>query len=372
MQKKLMAVAVAGLFATPALVFAQSTVNIYGRMNMHFENVRAGGATNPAQNVSSRNRVSNYGGTSIGFRGSEKLGGGLSAIFQIESNATPNANNTISSRNSGVGLRGNFGTVILGHWDTPYKQVLSAAAETGLTALPGITTIIGNGNATGVQAPLAAGQHSLRQQRAVYYVSPNFSGFEVKGMYGSNAQKDQPAGTNYHVWSFSGSYSQGPIRVYGGYQTLNDWGGAGLDADAWSLGGSFTFAGTTRVGALYERLEYDTGPAADTKRNAWLVTVNHRMGPHTIIGSFTHASDSKGTGAAVGMIAAPGLAATGAKQYTAQYRYGFSKRTAFVVSATQVRNDTNALYNFQGGGNPILGGAGGDPKGFGVGFDHRF
>jgi predicted porin len=372
MQKKLLALAVAGVFAAPALVYAQSTVNIYGRMNMHFENVRAGGATNPAQNVSSRNRVSNYGGTSIGFRGSEKLGGGLSAIFQIESNATPAANNSISSRNSGVGLRGNFGTVIFGHWDTPYKQTLSRASETGLTALPGITSIIGNGNATGGQVG-GAGQHSLRQSRAVYYVSPNFNGFEVKGLYGSNAAKDTPVvGNNYHVWSFSAGFSQGPLSVLGGFQRLNDWGGPGLDSDAWSIGGQFTFMGSTRVGAMYERLEYETGPAADTKRNAWLVNVNHRMGPHTIIGSFTHASDAKGNGAAVNMIGAPGIGATGAKQYTAQYRYSFSKRTAFVVSATQLRNDTNALYNLQGGGNGILGGAGADPKGFGVGFDHRF
>ena len=49
-EKKLIALAVAGAFA-PALALADSNVTIYGRLNMDFEQVQAGGSTTPAADI---------------------------------------------------------------------------------------------------------------------------------------------------------------------------------------------------------------------------------------------------------------------------------------------------------------------------------
>ena len=77
MNKKLMALAVAGALAIPAAAFAQAgNVQIYGRANLGFDNYSATGATGGAAfDYKARNRVYDA-GSRLGFSGSEDLGGG--------------------------------------------------------------------------------------------------------------------------------------------------------------------------------------------------------------------------------------------------------------------------------------------------------
>ena len=86
MNKKLVAVAVAGMLAVPLAAQAQTAnVTLYGRANIDMEvvNVKQDQPTanNPKENIF--RVVSNS--SRLGVRGSEALGGGLSAIFQVES-----------------------------------------------------------------------------------------------------------------------------------------------------------------------------------------------------------------------------------------------------------------------------------------------
>src|SRR4051794_8764500 len=126
MQKKLLTIAVAGALAAPALAVAQSTVEVYGTVNMAFGQFRysegtaaptnsgtaipAGvpGGVGPQASVSKwdvANGASNY-----GLRSRENLGGGLAGWIQIESNAPLERSNDPSwgpaSRNSAIGLQG--------------------------------------------------------------------------------------------------------------------------------------------------------------------------------------------------------------------------------------------------------------------------
>src|SRR5665647_355036 len=135
MNKKLMAVAVAGALAVPALAFAQaSTVQIYG--NITYEYGRSSGGDRP--NV---DYADTPGGSAIGFKGEEKLGGGLSAWFQCETTADVRGYDQVGlcSRNSAVGFKGGFGNVHFGRWDTPMKRALNqgtvGATETGLLGM---------------------------------------------------------------------------------------------------------------------------------------------------------------------------------------------------------------------------------------------
>jgi predicted porin len=133
-----------GLLLAAALGFSalahadESSVQIYGLLIPFFDNGKTSGATAAGTvsgaslvpstvytgaNASSRSRLTS-GTSTIGFRGTEDLGGGLKAIFQIE-NAVPldgdPGPNTFASRNSNVGLASNWGTLFFGNWDTPYK-----------------------------------------------------------------------------------------------------------------------------------------------------------------------------------------------------------------------------------------------------------
>src|SRR5574337_403515 len=124
MQKKLIALAVAGLVAAPA--FAQSNVTIYGRAD--FGMVSRSGTTDlqdriPGFDVNGKTEFQSgvQSGSRIGFKGAEDLGNGLKAIFEIEYGTKIDEGTTSSvawgNRHSYVGLTGNFGTVVGGRLD---------------------------------------------------------------------------------------------------------------------------------------------------------------------------------------------------------------------------------------------------------------
>ena len=82
MKKKLVAVAVAGVLGAPLAAHAQTAnVVLYGRLNLDLEfvNGKQPDGSNPTVSRLSANS------SRLGVRGTEALGGGLSAIFQVES-----------------------------------------------------------------------------------------------------------------------------------------------------------------------------------------------------------------------------------------------------------------------------------------------
>ena len=130
MNKKLVAVAVAGLLAAPLAAQAQTAnVTLYGRLNMTMEAVN-GQAVDP--NLPRRPRLPvnrtvyrvNSNSSRLGVRGSESLGGGLSAIFQIESsvNADIRRRRARRSRETFVGLQGDVGYVQDGLLPGPVRR----------------------------------------------------------------------------------------------------------------------------------------------------------------------------------------------------------------------------------------------------------
>ncbi len=83
MNKKVMALAVAGALGAPAVAFAQaSNVQIYGTAYIEYGYFKQGSNTNGQLNNVDALQTP---GSSIGFKGEEALGGGMSAWFQCES-----------------------------------------------------------------------------------------------------------------------------------------------------------------------------------------------------------------------------------------------------------------------------------------------
>ncbi len=121
MKKSLLALAVLGAFAGAAQ--AQSSVTIYGIVDTgitYTSKVATGTGTGSKFAVNS----GNIQGSRIGFKGVEDLGGGLSAVFQLETGFTNDngglqgsdavTSSNLFRRKSVVGLSGGFGTVLLG------------------------------------------------------------------------------------------------------------------------------------------------------------------------------------------------------------------------------------------------------------------
>lgn len=316
MNKKLLAVAVAGALAAPGVALAQaSNVQIYGVFDMSAQiNKFSGPAFGGAASIDvSKNNVYN-GASRWGLRGTEDLGNGLRAFFQAEAGMFPDARpepaqtssgvGFLGGRNSGIGLQGNWGQVLTGIWDSPYKQVMDQGVANASGAFTTFGMIMGNGDTTGAMpsvacggavnpgtgALMAAGTASIaavacvdgaegaatsfhrRLSKTVQYWSPVWSGFQFKIATQLNNYKapgstittvNTLSGNNPDpsLWSYSLKWTGGPFEVYGAYETHRAFNVVTTSADVnvkdtgMQLGGKWDF-GQGTVTLQWERLSY--------------------------------------------------------------------------------------------------------------------
>jgi predicted porin len=378
MQKKLMAVAVAGVLGAPAVALAQtSTVQIYGTLYVEYSRIDQGG---PRQDVD----IFQSPGSNIGFKGEEKLGGGLSAWFQCESTADWRGQDQDGwcSRNSALGLKGGFGNVFFGNWDTPFKRTISPTNVGGNdTGVWGTANLLTAGSTT-LNGNTSRANFKRRQNNTINYDSPNFAGFQVMAAVTTiNHVTAVVGGPNSkpRVWSLGAQYSAGPLYVSAGYERHKEFigptapGTREIDDDGWHFGAAYTW-GPVRVGGQFTRQTFEHLTGAESRATAWHVGVDWNIvGPHGLRAAFTQARDIKGSGPAVaGSQSQTRPAAggdTGAKMYQIRYVYNFSKRTEFTAGYVKLNNEDNAFYNIFGvsGATP-----GSNPDAWALGLRHSF
>jgi predicted porin len=397
MQKKLIAVAVASVLGAPAVALAQtSTVNIYGNITYEY------GIADQGTGRPNVDYADTPGGSAIGFRGEEKLGGGMSAWFQCETSADVRGFDQVGlcSRNSAVGFKGGFGNIFFGRWDTPLKRALNQGGGYNETGILGMSFLAYGGsggssaqyqqvNAINTESANPAGETNQRQRfkrretAMSYYESPVFSGFQVlAGFSAATATADTPAfdavgtspgSTNQkpRVWSIGGTYSAGPLAIGVGYEVHDDMGDTRAVTDAkdkgWGASAAYTFGGNVKVGLTYLRREWEiaalTGPpvTTDVKTDTWNLQLDWNIsGPHGLEASYTWAGDCKGNtrgsganntvagltgnGGCNAPIKSNGLANsdTGAQAFGIMYTYAFSKRTKVKFGYSVQDNEDNS------------------------------
>src|SRR5690349_1970273 len=147
MNKKLIAAAVTGVFVAPvAMAQTANPVTLYGRVFLMATSVegKAGGGSAA---IPRRTRIDDQ-SSLLGVRGTEDLGGGLKAFFQLETGFKADQNDTaFAQRNSGVGLQGAWGSILMGRWDTPYKvsaYPVDAFGDLTMAAISGVGHDQGN------------------------------------------------------------------------------------------------------------------------------------------------------------------------------------------------------------------------------------
>lgn len=362
MQKKVIAAAVAGAFALPAATMAASTVNVYGNMYMEYSFVSQG--ANPTNTTDPANvDVLQTPGSAIGFKGEEKLGGGMSAWFQCESTADPRgiSQNGFCGRNSAVGLKGGFGNFFVGNWDTPFKRARvgnTGGRDTGVFG----TSFLLYGQSTTVTDGANTGVFARRQRNSINFDSPKFGGFQFMGSFSSTnsstATTTTSAGAKPRTWSLAGVYKKGPMDLGFGYQKHSKMVGANGAAGAFNgdetgyhLSGAYKF-GNVKVGGAYTKqsAEVAAGTKADVK--AYHLGAEIGLGgPHNLHIGYTRADDMKGPASAALSTrrpAATGLSNTGARLWQIRYVHNFSKRTYGSVGYVQLKNDTAAGYDLGG------------------------
>ena len=387
MKKKLVAVAVAGVLGAPLAAHAQTAnVTLYGRLNIDFELVNGktcDGAAVPSGNnpcpTGTRNptvtRLSSN-SSRFGLRGTESLGGGLSAIFQIESSiAGDTTTGNLGGRDTFVGFQGSWGKFTMGHFLMPLDDMHPIFGD-----VPTYTSSILSTAALWSQGTYGKtdGGFDARIGNSVRYDSPSFNGLTFSGQVGmrdgsgttGSDNGDHPSELRHaYVFGANGIYNNGPIQVGIGYELNKDVRAANLDDYDFTITGGYNF-GPVRVAAVYERLKYDT-PTGDLKRDFWGISGTIPMGPGTWYAFYGKANDGKG-GAADGTRVA-GLAkgdSTASQQWEISYTYPFSKRTQVYAGYVKIDNGGNASYTFNINPYPIA--VGGKPGGFVLGMIHLF
>lgn len=339
MNKKLLALAVAGACVAPtAMAQTANPVTLYGRVYVMFENVKADG-------VSSRNRITD-GSSLLGVRGTEDLGGGLKAFFQLETafETGNSAGNTFATRNSGVGLQGGFGTLMAGRWDSPYKSATIGIDPFGDLTIAGITSALND-----------RGNFDRRLQNVVQYWSPTMGGFAVRLAHGVNENKNDATGLNPKESAASLTYRKGPAYLFATYEEHKDRSAALRKEEGAAAGGSIAF-GAFKVGGQYQ--EYKS--TSLTKQKAYMVNAVFTGGKHQVMAQYQNAKDGGPNGAAT----QPDCDVS-----SVGYQYNFSRRTFFIALYSEVDNNSASNCRFGAGD---IGGAGVDKEGFAVGIRHVF
>ncbi len=356
--------ALATAFAQAAHAEGEDAVSLYGFVNADVESVKATGAPG----IPERTRVSNN-LTVLGVRGTERLGDGLKAMFQLETSFPVDAPPPIfGGRDSGIGLVTPGGTVLAGMWMTPFKYGTNFLVDPfANNTIAGINGIMGNGFALGGNAS-AANSFDRRQMNSLQYWSPAFAGFSARLMYGANEEK--AAGRNPQMGSALLSYSHGPVYAALACERHDDYFATGTRDQACRIAGMYTL-GTLSLRASYERLRYEPTVATHVQRNAWMLGAVYTFGRNIVRASYVNALKSTGNATvAVGGIGAPG-GDTAAKQATMSYGYALSKRTEVYLFWVRIDNGAKSAYNVPT--NPLPGlVAGEDPQGFGIGMKMLF
>ncbi|TFW25225.1 porin [Duganella callida] len=358
MKKSLIAIAV--LAATSSAAFAQSNVTIYGILDAGITSERGGAAGTVTKVTSGAASASR-----IGFKGTEDLGGGLSAIFKLEAGVRvddgtlDNSANRLFNREAYVGISSKTaGTLTIGRQYTPYYEVLRDVADP-----------FGVGYAGTAKNLFPVASYMTRNDNAVVYKTPNLNGFTGALSY-SLGETAGDASAQRQVGGSVG-YSNGPLNVSLAYNSKNNdtatlkTAGVGHNS---MIAANYDF----KIVKLYGAFSKDkglgsaplNGPAtaygytftASQNSNDALIGLTAPVGDTagTVMASFIRKNDKD-------------VANRDADQWAIGYSYALSKRTSTYVAYAKIKNKNGAGYTV---GNNTETGTG--DKAFNLGLKHSF
>ncbi len=397
MTKTKIAVAVAGVMAAPFALAQTSTVTLYGRANLGLDHYQA---TGNGADFKGRLRVYDT-GSRLGVRGIEDLGGGLRAVFQIESGLSADTGNRLgqggqtntsagflASRPSWVGLDGAFGRVLWGRQDVWWGNGTIAQTAASYTNSEVPWTTGSNGR---------VGAGVARQSNVMSYTTPTFGGFNASlywspdtGVSGAESVTSNPATVTFtnnevaqsgdkvdaRLLGLTARWAGGPVSFqYDGVQkkTASDqFVDRRPQNDAHKVGLGFRYAPGGQISVVGSRItNKDSVGTDDLKQSTLTLNWEHVFGNIQALAQFGQTGKVSGcTGANVAAICdnskSTGIMVGG--------RYLASKRTAVYLTFNQIRNQNNATADYTGGGYtsavPISGGA--DPRIIALGVIHNF
>lgn len=370
MNKKLIALAIAGAFAAPAAFADTGNVVVYGRMAVSYDNVNGSSATGTGNETRSRVSSNN---SYLGFKGSEDLGNGLSAVWQWEqavamdtqtsndiagssATYTSGATGVQSKRNTYVGISSKeMGALTFGVQESPLKTSVAGVVVFGDDTIADFRTLFTN-NAS-----------SVRAQNSGLYTSPNLSGFVGKAMIAAANEAGNASNTDPTFYSLSGTYANGPIFAALAYENNKSVTAGNVDTTLKTTRAAFGYTfGDAKVGLAYEKEKADVSDGTHADGKALYLSGQYNMGANAIKLAYTKRYDFGGDASCTDC---------GANQWAIGLDHNMSKRTKVYALYTTVRNDTNAAYSLAGGATgvaPVNAMAGDNARALSLGMTHTF
>jgi predicted porin len=363
MKKSLIALAV---MAAAGAASAQSSVTLFGIVDASLT-VGRGSLTDRTQITDS-----GYNSSRLGFRGTEDLGGGMSASFWLEAglnndNGTGDPTNTNNqgvvassggtqgltfNRRSTVSLAGGWGELRVGRDYVPAFWNLTVFDPFGTNGV-GTTATASLAHATSVRASNSVG----------YFLPPNLGGFYGQAMYflGENPQDgtaaQQAVEDDGRGYGLRVGYGSGPFNVAFGYTKTEYAGIPGTDADVtmMNIGGQWDFGVAKLLG------QFVKDEVADVDSKGFLIGALVPVGAGEIRASYSQYRVDLTS-------AALGLDEPRVRKIALGYVHNLSKRTAVYATVARARNS--------GGSAVALGGAttaaNSSSTGFDLGLRHSF
>lgn len=280
---------------------AMAEVTIYGRAHVSVDYLDDG-AKYSKTNLSSNS-------SRLGFKGSHDISPDLKAFFQIEqqinfaTGSEDGDSGNFSTRDTFVGLSGNFGAVQMGRFDSPFKVARGPANLFGdqVGDMRNLTRV---GDA----------RFDERYDNTLQYTTPDLNGFRIKLAYstyeGQNAVEDKDSSD---AGSVALSYVRGPFegalayekvgkdsskgkrdglrlaaaykltdnfKMVGFYQNVDYKGGSNaalrkqLSSDTYGLGGEYKLSSNTALKAMWMTRDADD---SDYGADMWVVGVEHKL-----------------------------------------------------------------------------------------------
>ncbi|MBI3901472.1 MAG: porin [Nitrosomonadales bacterium] len=326
MKKSLIALAVAGAFVAPA-AFADTTV--YGVVDAAIASVSGTGERSQTLAVSG-----GLASSRLGVKGSEDLGGGLTAVYQAEFSLDSQDNSGIGgARQKLLGVAGSFGTVATGYlqtagWD--FSNKFDPTAGSSVSSMQ-------NMNAGNFLLGQKGGAE--RAQRALAYISPNMEGFTVAVNHvtalsgtGNLGLASATPDANVTANLFAANYEAGPLAVGGVYGKTSNPVSTNNDRTDYALGASYD-VGAAKLFGTYQSTKLDATGANGNNNKLYSISGVIPAGPGAAVLSYaksTIGTDTSGNSNGSG--------------YTAAYLYTLSKTATAYAAYAHTSNSSNATY----------------------------
>lgn len=276
----------AAIMAASMAAHAQSNLLIYGNLDIGL--VKTSGET-----LKMDRGYNNW----IGFKGTEELGGGLSAIFDLQTRFAPDTGtqetgvlwqgeSTLGLNSSTMG-RLRLGRALSPLWHT--KWAFDPWYDSG--AFGSVSFPYQTGTFYSDPTLALGAANFARISNGVFYDSPDFSGFQLHGA----VEAEKAAGANDRAAGISFNYDKGPLAAMLAYQKNS------ASDNIYFLAGSYNFGGASLMGS-YALGKVLNGSGERLRERNWIVGGTYALGADTLRAGYGRTKESGNHKLSVGYV----------------------------------------------------------------------